>query len=57
MKFLAVLKIIENSRQYLLLRTVILQKPVVGCSSFASIQYLGCWSYLPKIIHYHTMYH
>ena len=50
-------QIIEYSRQYLLLRTVVLQKPVVGCSSFASIRDLGCWFYLPNIIHCHTMFH
>ena len=48
-------QIIENYRQCLLLRTVVLQKPVVGCSSLASIRYLRYWFYLPKIIHYHNV--
>ena len=48
-------QIIENYRQCLLLRTVVLQKPVVGCSSFASIRYLRYWFYLPKIIHYQNV--
>ena len=48
-------QIIENYRQCLLLQTVVLQKPVVGCSSFASIRYLRYWFYLPMIIHYHNV--
>ena len=48
----------ENSRQYLLLRTDILQKTVVGCPALRQYDNYGLvfkLFYLPKINHHHNV--